>query len=201
MHLWQLEILVTSLYKRLQTNTNIIKACKPEKKKKAECDASNNNLIIWLYSVTYCSIKRYSSWDQSNLKHKKHLLFPLSAMSTSTPIPGGRNNSGLVCFNYTWEIHPHSTCFFGDCRNSSWYVWYSTVCYSYIYQTFFLLELNIVHYQPYCRIYLKGIPFFFSFVVFNNFFGRAKDKKIIVSGCKEIQFYSLPFGQAEASLY
>ena len=31
----------------------IITACKPEKKKKAECDASNNNLIIWLYSVTY----------------------------------------------------------------------------------------------------------------------------------------------------
>ena len=148
----------------------IITACKPEKKKKAECDASNNNLIFWLYGVTCVfsymySIKRCSSWDQSNLKHKKHLLFPLSAMSTSSPISGGCNNSGLVCFNYTWEIHPHSTCFIGGCCNSSWYVRYSivyhTVCHnynSYIYQTFFLLELKlIVHYQLYCRIYLKVI--------------------------------------------
>ena len=33
----------------------IVKACKPEKKKKTECDASNNNLIIWLYMwLTVC---------------------------------------------------------------------------------------------------------------------------------------------------
>lgn len=32
----------------------IIKVCKPEKEKKAECNASINNLIIRLYIVTYC---------------------------------------------------------------------------------------------------------------------------------------------------
>ena len=47
MHPWQLDILVTSLYKGCkQMPIIIIKVCKPEKKKKAECNASINNLII-----------------------------------------------------------------------------------------------------------------------------------------------------------